>query len=149
MIEAADRVTMSQFVRETVGQGVSLVATDEYRGSKHLDRTYPHQIVNHSEKSMCAGTFIPTISKPSGVCSSEAWSARSIRSAKNICRCTLRSFRTATITGRIQTSFGCHCRMLSTPPLKRAQMKFKAKHFQLRLPTEVSCRRLNRYHSSR
>jgi hypothetical protein len=32
MIEAADRVTMSQFVREPVGQGVSLVATDEHSG---------------------------------------------------------------------------------------------------------------------
>jgi len=34
--------------------------------------------------------------------------------------------------------------MLSTPPLKCAQMTYKAKNVQLRLPMEISCRRLSR-----
>ena len=55
MIEAADRVTMSQFVRETVGQGVSLVVTDEHNGYKRLGRTYPYEIVNLSKKEYVRG----------------------------------------------------------------------------------------------
>jgi len=57
LIETADRVTMSQFVRETVGQGVSLVATDEHSGYHRLGRTYPHEIVNHSKKEYVRGNI--------------------------------------------------------------------------------------------
>ena len=57
MIEAADRVTMSKFVRETVGEGVSLVVTDEHSGYKRLGRTYPHEIVNHSKKEYVRGNI--------------------------------------------------------------------------------------------
>ena len=40
--------------------------------------------------------------------------------------------------------------MLSTPPLKRAQMKYQAKNTQLSLPLEVyPCRKRNRFHSIR
>lgn len=35
--------------------------------------------------------------------------------------------------------------MLSTPPLKRAQMKYQAKNVQIPLPMEVSCRKRNRF----
>ena len=57
IIEAADRVTMSKFVRETVGEGVSLVVTDEHSGYKRLGRTYPHEIVNHSKKEYVRGNI--------------------------------------------------------------------------------------------
>lgn len=57
LIETADRATMSQFVRETVGQGVSLVATDEHSGYRRLGRTYPHGIVNHSKKEYVRGNI--------------------------------------------------------------------------------------------
>lgn len=47
IIENTDRQTMSQFVRQTVGDRVSLVATDEHPGYGRLKREYPHQTVNH------------------------------------------------------------------------------------------------------
>ncbi len=55
LIETADRVTMSKFVRQTVSEGVSLVATDEHSGYKRLGRTFPHEIVNHSKKEYVRG----------------------------------------------------------------------------------------------
>ena len=39
--------------------------------------------------------------------------------------------------------------MLSTPPLKRAQMTYQAKNVQLPLPMEVLCRKRNRSRSIR
>lgn len=57
LIENADRVTMSQFVRETVGQGVSLVATDEHSGYRRLSQTYPHAVANHSKKEYVRGNI--------------------------------------------------------------------------------------------
>jgi transposase-like protein len=57
MIEVCDRTTMSGFVKETVGQGVSLVATDEATGYQKLGRTYPHRIVNHSKGEYVRGNI--------------------------------------------------------------------------------------------
>ncbi len=48
LIENADRITMSQFVRKAVGDQVSLVATDEHTGYARLKRHFPHQTVNHA-----------------------------------------------------------------------------------------------------
>ncbi|MEP6936147.1 MAG: IS1595 family transposase, partial [Nitrospirota bacterium] len=56
LIERADRLTMSQFVRQTVGETVSLVATDEAAGYAKLGDTMPHQLVNHSKKEYVRGT---------------------------------------------------------------------------------------------
>ena len=56
LIENADRLTMSQFVRQTVGEAVSLVATDEAAGYAKLGDTMPHQVVNHSKKEYVRGT---------------------------------------------------------------------------------------------
>lgn len=47
IIENTDRVTMSNFVRNTVSEQVSLVATDEHTGYARLKRQFPHQTVNH------------------------------------------------------------------------------------------------------
>ena len=55
MIESADRITMSNFVRETVGDKISLVATDEHSGYHRLGRTFLHQTVNHSKKEYVRG----------------------------------------------------------------------------------------------
>jgi len=55
LIENADRVTMSQFVRETVADNVSLVATDEHAGYHRLGRTFPHKSVNHGTKEYVRG----------------------------------------------------------------------------------------------
>ena len=56
LIENADRLTMSQFVRQTVGEAVSLVATDEAAGYAKLGDSMPHQVVNHSKKEYVRGT---------------------------------------------------------------------------------------------
>lgn len=55
VIENADRLTLSQFVRQTVGDRVSLIATDEHWGYARLKREYPHQTVNHSKGEYVRG----------------------------------------------------------------------------------------------
>jgi transposase-like protein len=55
LIESADRVTMSRFVRETVAHNVSLVATDEHSGYYRLAQYFPHETVNHSKKEYVRG----------------------------------------------------------------------------------------------
>jgi hypothetical protein len=47
IIENTDRLTMSNFVRQTVSDTVSLVATDEHMGYARLKREFPHQTVSH------------------------------------------------------------------------------------------------------
>lgn len=47
IIENADRVTLNNFVRATVSENVSLVATDENPAYFRLKREFPHQTVNH------------------------------------------------------------------------------------------------------
>ena len=56
LIEKADSETMSKFVGQTVGEAVSLVATDEAAGYAKLGNTMPHQVVNHSKKEYVRGT---------------------------------------------------------------------------------------------
>lgn len=55
VIENTDRVTLSQFVRKTVDEGVSLVATDQHSGYARLGRQYPHQTVNHDRGEYVRG----------------------------------------------------------------------------------------------
>ena len=55
IIESTDRHTMSQFVRQAVGDRVSLVATDEHMGYGRLAREFPHQTVNHSKGEYVRG----------------------------------------------------------------------------------------------
>ncbi len=55
IIENTDRITLSSFVRQTVSENVSLVATDEHTGYARLKRQYPHQTVNHSKGEYVRG----------------------------------------------------------------------------------------------
>jgi hypothetical protein len=57
LIETADRVTMSRFVKETVGDQVSLDATDEHSGYARLSQSFPHRKVNHSRKEYVRGNI--------------------------------------------------------------------------------------------
>jgi transposase-like protein len=57
MIERTDRATMTGFVRQTVSNRVSLVATDEAPGYDPLKRFFPHQVVKHSEKEYVRGNI--------------------------------------------------------------------------------------------
>src|SRR5579885_2062720 len=43
VIENTDRLTLTNFVRQTVSERVSLVATDEAAGYSRLNREFPHQ----------------------------------------------------------------------------------------------------------
>ena len=47
VIEQTDRHTLGDFVRRTVSENVSLVATDEYTGYARLKHQFPHKTVNH------------------------------------------------------------------------------------------------------
>lgn len=48
IIESADRMTLTNFVKKTVNEKVSLVATDEHPGYSHLKHHFNHQAVNHA-----------------------------------------------------------------------------------------------------
>jgi len=47
MIENTDTPTLDRFVRRTVDERVSLVATDEHSGYRLLSPTFPHETVRH------------------------------------------------------------------------------------------------------
>jgi transposase-like protein len=55
MIENADTETLTKFVRNTVSDKVSLVATDEHAGYRLLKWAYPHEIVKHSDGEYVRG----------------------------------------------------------------------------------------------
>jgi hypothetical protein len=55
IIENTDRLTMSEFVRQTVDERVSLVATDTYSGYARLGRQFPHAAVNHEQGEYVRG----------------------------------------------------------------------------------------------
>lgn len=55
MIEEAGFDTLDKFVREAVSDKVSLVATDEHYGYRHLKKGLPHQVVNHSKYEYVRG----------------------------------------------------------------------------------------------
>lgn len=54
-IENTDRITLSGFVRQTVSESVSLVATDEHAGYGRLKSQFPHQVVNHGKGEYVRG----------------------------------------------------------------------------------------------
>jgi transposase-like protein len=53
VIENTKAATLTDFVRKTVSEDVSLVATDEWIGYKHLAERYPHETVSH-----CRGEYV-------------------------------------------------------------------------------------------
>ncbi len=55
MIENADTETLTTFVRKTVSDRVSLVATDEHAGYRLLKWAYPHEVVKHSDGEYVRG----------------------------------------------------------------------------------------------
>jgi transposase-like protein len=57
MIESTDRHTINNFVRQTVSDQVSLVATDEAAAYRRLGRTFPHQSVNHARSEYVRGNI--------------------------------------------------------------------------------------------
>jgi len=57
LIENTDRLTLSQFVKKTVADKVSLVATDEAPGYSRLSQSYPHAVVNHAKHEYVRGNI--------------------------------------------------------------------------------------------
>lgn len=57
VIENADTETLQGFVKEAVSDKVSLVATDEHSGYRHLTgEGFPHKSVNHTQGEYVRGT---------------------------------------------------------------------------------------------
>jgi transposase-like protein len=57
IIEETDKYTLNQFVRKTVSDKVSLVATDEHAGYGNLSPTFPHGVVKHSAHEYVRGNI--------------------------------------------------------------------------------------------
>lgn len=55
MIENTTAATLEGFVRKTVSDKVSLVATDQYVGYKHLNHEFPHDTVDHMQGEYVRG----------------------------------------------------------------------------------------------
>ena len=55
VIKRTDTATLDGFVHEAVSTGVSLLATDEHSGYRHLGRTFNHHVVRHSAGQYVVG----------------------------------------------------------------------------------------------
>ncbi len=55
VIENADASTLTRFVRQTISEKVSLLATDEWQGYSRLRWQYPHERVNHARGEYVRG----------------------------------------------------------------------------------------------
>jgi transposase-like protein len=55
VIEDTSKATLDSFVRSTVADDVSLIATDDAPGYQDLKPDYPHQSVNHSDHEYVRG----------------------------------------------------------------------------------------------
>ena len=57
VIENSDTRTLDSFVRSTVADDVSLVATDEHSGYRLLDKDYNHESVRHNAGQYVRGNM--------------------------------------------------------------------------------------------
>ena len=57
VIQRADWTTLEQFVHSVVSDKVSLLATDEHHGYKHLGERFQHGTVVHSKKQYVVGAI--------------------------------------------------------------------------------------------
>jgi hypothetical protein len=73
-IQNTDTATLDRFVRKTVSDNVSLIATDEHSGYRLLKQAgLPHESVSHGKREYVRGAkSIQTTLKASGACSSVA-----------------------------------------------------------------------------
>jgi transposase-like protein len=56
VIEVADIETLEGFIRETVSNKVSLIATDDHGGYRQLGKTFPHAIIRHWQHEYVIGS---------------------------------------------------------------------------------------------
>lgn len=57
MIERTDTSTFDSFVRQTVSDKVSLLATDEHSGYRHLSNDFPHGFIRHGSGQYVMGAI--------------------------------------------------------------------------------------------
>jgi hypothetical protein len=89
VLDRVDRKSAEWFVKEMISEKVSLIATDETaHTTAWLSKAGRTRASTTKPDSMSSALFIRTRLKDSGRSSSAALLAASIRSAKNICRCT-------------------------------------------------------------
>src|SRR5215217_2953999 len=55
VIDKADTRTLDSFVRQMVSDRVSLLATDEHSGYRHLGEAYPHHVIRKSRQTTWSG----------------------------------------------------------------------------------------------
>jgi len=55
VVENVKGSTLTEFVRESVSNKVSLLCTDEWKGYRGLDGEYPHEVVKHSAGQYVVG----------------------------------------------------------------------------------------------
>jgi hypothetical protein len=96
VIDKADTRTLDSFVRQMVSDRVSLLATDEHSGYRHLGEAYPHHVIRKSRQTTWSGAVHTNTIEA-------YWSifkrgiVRSFhKAARNTCHCTSRSSNSAT-----------------------------------------------------
>jgi IS1 family transposase/transposase-like protein len=55
VIQNVSGATLEKFVRESVSEKVSLLCTDTWGGYKHLNKDFPHAMINHSKGQYVIG----------------------------------------------------------------------------------------------
>ncbi len=57
VVDSVDAETLTQFVRDTVSNRVSLLVTDNWRAYQRLHHRFPHKIINHSRGEYVVGAI--------------------------------------------------------------------------------------------
>jgi hypothetical protein len=57
VIDSTDADTLNEFVQETVSHRVSLVSTDDHRGYRYIDKSFPHGMVHHGQGEYVHGNI--------------------------------------------------------------------------------------------
>jgi len=98
VVYGVDQITLENFLNEVVSDKVSLLCTDAYPIYRSFNHKYPTALWITKLGSTSSARSIPIQLKAFGRFSNVGSSEASIKSAANICRCTSRSFNSATIT---------------------------------------------------
>ncbi len=89
IIENTDSQTLNKFVHQTVSEDVSLMATDEHSGYRHLKKNgYPHETLCHGKGEYVRGLVHTSNWIAFGFCLGVGLSEPSISSTKSTLRFT-------------------------------------------------------------
>ena len=57
VIENTKGETLNAFIREAVSTKVSLISTDEHKGYRYINKSFPHGMVNHGDGEYVHGAI--------------------------------------------------------------------------------------------